>query len=322
MRAHDLVEPQLSTDAQSFVVSLQHRSVFSDEDQRWIEAYEHFELERDEKKVLLLGRAGAPLSVKQIMDTVDLVDTEDYRALIERLQQKGLIQGVKKGRGRTRNSPRWKVVQPKDANRYYGELLQGAQETYSGGHLGRRDVTRIAGLISDGNPYNAADLGAIFRRLRLTDAAGYPTGRLKAVLDSKQTLANAPARREPEPTRALRRPRADRPSTPRDESDALATVVREDEVHEVNEVMAQREPTKVFVGNLAYETGTEALRGLFSKVGEVVHVSVPRDYAQPGRNQGYGFVEMATSENAKRARSELESAELDGRRLRMDWAKS
>lgn len=107
MRAHDLVEPDIRVDNQSFVVSLQHRSVFSEEDQRWIAAYDGFSLEREEEKVLLLGRHGDPLSVQEIMHSLDLVDTEDYRRIILGLQQKGLLRGRKKKSGvRSRNSPR------------------------------------------------------------------------------------------------------------------------------------------------------------------------------------------------------------------------
>jgi len=120
MKAHDLVEPEIVADDETFTVSLKHQSVFSEEDQRWISAFDSFDLERDEEKVLLLGRTGEPLSVQQIMDAVDLVDTEDYRALIDRLLVKGLIQGINKRRktgSSTRNAPRWYVISPMQADK-------------------------------------------------------------------------------------------------------------------------------------------------------------------------------------------------------------
>jgi ATP-dependent DNA helicase RecG len=130
MKAHDLMEPEFSTDSQSFAVSLKHQSVFSQEDQRWISGFEEFSLERDEEKVLLLGRAGHTLSIQQIMDAVDLVDTEDYRALIERLPIKGMIKGAHRPRTgvRTRNSPRWTVLQPSEAATYYADLIRSTAE--------------------------------------------------------------------------------------------------------------------------------------------------------------------------------------------------
>ncbi|MEA2392396.1 MAG: ATP-dependent helicase RecG [Solirubrobacteraceae bacterium] len=311
MRAHDLVEPSLSADNQSFVVALQHRSVFSEEDQRWIAAYEHFELERDEEKVLLLGRTGAPLSVQQIMDAVDLVDTEDYRALIERLQQKGLIRGVKRGRGRTRNSPRWQVVQPKDANQFFGELLQGAHAVYAGGRLEGRHLSQVAKAASEGSPYNLQrGLAATFRRLGLIDGAGFPTGRLKSILDSGLPPQVGPA------------PPGSDASEEVPEPDDAPSLFDQGEVAEVRAIVAGKEPTKLFVGNLAYSTTAANLRAVFGALGEVVDVSVPRDFHRGRGNAGYGFVQMADSSHAKRARVELEGHELDGRQLRLEWAKS
>ena len=316
MRAHDLVEPDILADDQSFVVSLRHRSVFSDEDQRWIAAYEYFNLERDEEKVLLLGRTGEPLSVKQIMDAVDLVDTEDYRALIARLQQKGLIQSVKrhKSRGRTRNSPRWIVVQPKDANRYYGELLRGAQETYKGGRLAKKDFLRIGEFITDGSPYNReGGLEATFRQLGLTDVEGHPTSRLGAVLEQRIF-----ASRE-EPIKEVRSRMANRVGDRASRESGWAEQDEQD-LAEASEVALSRQPTKIFVGNLAYESSADDLRTLFARVGQVIHVSVPMDFPDQNRNRGYGFVEMRTSSEAKRCKSSLEGTELNGRRLQLEWA--
>jgi ATP-dependent DNA helicase RecG len=319
MRAHDLVEPELSADGQSFVVSLRHRSVFSEEDQRWIEGYEHFELERDEEKVLLLGRTGAPLSVQQIMDAVDLVDTEDYRALIERLQQKGLIQSFRRGRVRTRSSPRWKVVQPKDANRFYGELLQGAQESYTGQRLERRDFSRIADFIAPESPYSLErGIGATFRRLGLVDAEGFPTGRLKSVLESPAQSKVSDA----DPGKPVRPEAHDGNGATSESPEPAASVVNAEEIREADETAAGREATKLFVGNLAYATERDGLRNLFSGVGTVVDVSLPRDFGRPGHNRGYGFVEMASIQEARDAKNELDGAELAGRRVWIDWAKS
>jgi ATP-dependent DNA helicase RecG len=334
MRAHDLVEPELAADDQSFIVSLQHRSVFSEDDQRWIEAYEHFELERDEEKVLLLGRTGSPLSVQQIMSALDLVDTEDYRALIERLQQKGLLQSLRKGRKghrHTRSSPRWKVVQPKDANRYYSELLQGATEAYTDGRLGRKHFVRIADFILEGSPYNADRLEYTFRRLGLIDGAGYPAGRLKAVLGSTVLGSREPTEARvragqlhPQSRSRTAEPQAVVPTTAGNagQADAPESSMDIEEVDEAAMVSALREPRKLFVGNVAFRTNAATVRDLFSFVGEVTAVTVPRDFRHKSMNQGYCFVEMASAADAKRAREELDGAELDGRRVQLDWAKS
>ncbi len=57
---------------------------------------------------------------------------------------------------------------------------------------------------------------------------------------------------------------------------------------------------KLYVGNLSYSTHDEDLREAFSKIGEVVSVTLITDQAT-GRSKGFGFVEMATDEDAQKA---------------------
>lgn len=325
MRAHDLVEPEISADDQSFTMSLQHRSVFSEEDQRWIEAYEVFNLERQEEKVLLLGRTGQPLTVQQIMDALDLVDTEDYRILILGLQQKGLVRGIPKRRSGTgkRKSPRWTVIQPRDANRYYGEILRGAQLTYRGGRFDAKDFAAIGELLSADTPYiRQQGLRSALVSLGLVDNAGVPQGRLRVLLE---TSARPDELASPSGVRKRRR------HPPTEASSGTATdlhppqapgVPKPAALSEDVALASRSEPTKVFVGNLAYETSAGGLRDLFARVGVVVEVNVPRHYRSPGRNRGYGFVVMASSADAKRAREQLEGALLDGRRISLEWGRS
>lgn len=323
MRAHDLIAPEIRADNESFLVALRHRSVFSEEDQRWITGFEFFDLERDEEKVLLLGRKGDTLSVQQIMDAVDLVDTEDYRALIERLQRKGLIQGVRRSKTgvKTRNSPRWRVVQPKDANRYYSELVAAAQTTYRGGAFTNRDFASIAALLSIDSPnVHGQGLAMTFRKLGLTDPTGNPTGRLRVVLTSEApTSAERQAKKDPRRTSSASLPEltSRAPEVPSDSSGLV-----EEELEAAKQVADGREPTTVYVGNLAYGVTSDELRTIFEEVGPVAKVSLPRDLLRGTGNRGYGFVEMAIHSDAKIAKSRLEAAELRGRSLRLEWAKS
>ena len=50
---------------------------------------------------------------------------------------------------------------------------------------------------------------------------------------------------------------------------------------------------KLYVGNLPYDTGEQALQDLFSQAGAVESVNIMRDMAT-GRARGFAFVEMAT----------------------------
>jgi len=78
--------------------------------------------------------------------------------------------------------------------------------------------------------------------------------------------------------------------------------------------------TKLYVGNLSYDTTEENLTKLFTEVGPVTSVSVITD-RHTGRSKGFGFVEMESSEAAKAAIEKLNETEIDGRKLNVNEAK-
>lgn len=57
---------------------------------------------------------------------------------------------------------------------------------------------------------------------------------------------------------------------------------------------------KIYVGNISFKATQEDLKTLFSKYGEVESVNLITD-PQTGRSKGFGFVEMATDEDANKA---------------------
>ena len=71
---------------------------------------------------------------------------------------------------------------------------------------------------------------------------------------------------------------------------------------------------KLYVGGLSYSTTSETLREYFAQCGSVESASVVTDKFS-GQSRGFGFVEMATAEEAQRAISELNGKDLDGRKL-------
>ena len=78
--------------------------------------------------------------------------------------------------------------------------------------------------------------------------------------------------------------------------------------------------TRLYVGNLAYATTDEQLKGFFEEAGEVKSAEVVIDRAT-GRSKGFGFVEMATEEGAQNAMNSLNGKNLDQRPIRIDFAK-
>lgn len=77
---------------------------------------------------------------------------------------------------------------------------------------------------------------------------------------------------------------------------------------------------KLYVGGLSYNTTEAGLRDAFSQAGEVVSASVITD-KMSGRSRGFGFVEMATEEDAQKAIEMWNGKELDGRTLIVNEAK-
>ena len=72
--------------------------------------------------------------------------------------------------------------------------------------------------------------------------------------------------------------------------------------------------TKLFVGSLPFVITSDQLREIFAKAGQVVEANVVTD-KMSGRSRGFGFVEMATEADAKKAVSELNGTEVDGRKI-------
>jgi RNA recognition motif-containing protein len=79
-------------------------------------------------------------------------------------------------------------------------------------------------------------------------------------------------------------------------------------------------PTKLYVGNLAYSVTNEDLEALFSQAGKVESAVVVTDKFS-GQSRGFGFVEMADSNEAAKAIEEFNETELKGRAIRVNEAR-
>jgi RNA recognition motif-containing protein len=77
---------------------------------------------------------------------------------------------------------------------------------------------------------------------------------------------------------------------------------------------------KLFVGNLSFQTTSADLEALFAQAGTCESASVITDRAT-GRSRGFGFVEMASNDEAQKAISDLNGTELQGRKLNVSEAR-
>ena len=78
--------------------------------------------------------------------------------------------------------------------------------------------------------------------------------------------------------------------------------------------------TKLYVGNLAFQTTSQQLQDLFAQAGTVESANVVED-RETGRSRGFAFVEMATSEEATAAIDQFNGKEIGGRSLKVNEAK-
>jgi cold-inducible RNA-binding protein len=78
--------------------------------------------------------------------------------------------------------------------------------------------------------------------------------------------------------------------------------------------------TKLFVGGLPYSITDDELQALFAPAGQVVSAKVIID-RETNRSKGFGFVEMASEEEAKAAIEKLHDTEVGGRMIAVSEAK-
>src|SRR5580698_5488068 len=78
--------------------------------------------------------------------------------------------------------------------------------------------------------------------------------------------------------------------------------------------------SKLFVGNLSFNTTENDLRDTFAAHGNVVEANLMMD-RESGRPRGFGFVTMGTPEEAEAAIAALNGKSIDGRALTVNVAK-
>ena len=78
--------------------------------------------------------------------------------------------------------------------------------------------------------------------------------------------------------------------------------------------------TNLFVGNLPYAMDNDKLAQLFAGAGTVVSAKVISD-KYSGRSRGFGFVEMSTDEESKKAIEMFNGKDIEGRALVVNEAR-
>ena len=77
---------------------------------------------------------------------------------------------------------------------------------------------------------------------------------------------------------------------------------------------------KLYVGNLPYSATESALSSKFAEFGTVESINLITD-RDTGHSKGFGFVEMGSEAEAKKAISELNGVDYDGRAMNVNEAR-
>jgi RNA recognition motif-containing protein len=72
----------------------------------------------------------------------------------------------------------------------------------------------------------------------------------------------------------------------------------------------------IYVSNLSFNIQDEDLKGFFATHGEVTSAKIIMD-KMTNQSRGFGFVEMSDDEAARKAISDLDGAEIDGRTIKV-----
>lgn len=77
---------------------------------------------------------------------------------------------------------------------------------------------------------------------------------------------------------------------------------------------------KLFIGNLPFSATNESLQQIFAQAGTVESANVITDRST-GRSKGFGFVEMASEQEAADAIAKFNGADYEGRPMTVNEAK-
>jgi RNA recognition motif-containing protein len=76
----------------------------------------------------------------------------------------------------------------------------------------------------------------------------------------------------------------------------------------------------IYIGNISYQTTEDEIKTLFGEHGIVddVHLIIDRD---SGRSKGFGFIEMPSAEDGKKAIEAFDGSDFGGRQIKVNEAR-
>lgn len=126
MEEQELAEPELFSEHNSFKIVLHHKSVYSQKEQVWLNLFVSFELDSDQKRVVIAGMDNKELAPKDIYDSLRTDDRNRYDKCVTALRIKGILEQIRTNAAATQLAkmkrvakntiPRFKIAIPDDEN--------------------------------------------------------------------------------------------------------------------------------------------------------------------------------------------------------------
>lgn len=312
MKQNDLMQPELRNTENAFTVILHSKSVFTDEDQRFLKAFELLNLNREESLIALLGKNQDLLSPQQIYERLELVDWDDYRRIIDQIQIKGLLFNTKTEEEKDkiaksknlskRDVKRLKVRTPKECEEGVKLLSESLKAVGHATKINKEYLRKLQAhlpkscIFYDTNPVVTSKR---LKFLNLIDNFNAPTSillgiweyneREKKHLKKENIKENAPRKLEN----------------------------REENRYIPSEVTPNH---TIFIEGVDYKTTTADLHSLFDGYTSIQRISIPIDFVKKiGR--GFAYVTLSNKEDGERLIGEFHNTTFRNRIIRVSWSK-
>ena len=157
MHKNELAPPILNNSSDGFSITLTHKPIYSEKDLLWLNQFNDFDLDREQKSILLLGQEERVFSAQDIWDAVGIVDTEHYRSLVDALFKLGILKNSVE-RNKAKRLARNRKIPYRQFPRYIIQLADNKKRTTSSNKVDEEDVRKPGCSLYVSNlPYTVTD---------------------------------------------------------------------------------------------------------------------------------------------------------------------
>lgn len=314
MKLNDLIQPEIFSDENTFNISLHSKSVFTEEDQRFLKGFDFLNLTREESLIALLGKNHEYLSPQQIYDHLELVDWDDYRKIIDQVQIKGLLfnartEEEKKRFARNkkisqRDVKRLKIRTPKDCEEGIKNLTDALKQMGFTSKVFQKDLLKLNTYLPSTSIYYDNNSSIFLKRLKflnLIDNSNEPTSLLFAIWGVNKVKVENQEKKN----KVVELTEADFKTTMGSEKMAASEVTPKH---------------TVFLEGVDYYTRKEDLFALFANSKEIVEISVPIDFYKR-RGRGFAFITVQNKDFGDSIIQNYNNTTFRDRIIRLSWSK-